>query len=447
MRLQKLTEIHRLDVAAYTPQSKETAKHAPDTGGKPLRVLMPSYRSAPYTGGQGIYIHYLSKALVELGHDVHVVSGPPYPRLDERVKLIKLPSLDLYSVENAFRAFRWRHFLSFANLYEWFAHNTGKFGEPYTFGRRLVKYFRTTRHQYDVVHDNQSLSWGILRLHIRGVPVVATIHHPITKDRDIAFLAAKDTATRFLIGRWYSFLDMQKKVAVRLPALIAVSENTKRDVEQDFGVESHRMAIIHNGVDTQHFRPLPGVKRSQHLIITTASADVPLKGLSYLLQAFRKLAASNPELELLIIGKPHKKQTSELIAQWGLGPRIRFMHNISTDALVQAYAKATMAVCPSLYEGFGFPAAEAMACGVPVVSTTGGALPEVVGDAGLLVPPRDSDALADAIEQLLHNPKLCAELGTRGRNRVISRFSWTSAAKSYVALYRRVIRDAHRTYG
>ena len=253
-----MTEIHRLDDRAYAPRLKEAAIHAPDTGGEPLRVLMPSYRSAPHIGGQGVYIHYLSKALAELGHDVHVVSGPPYPRLDDRVKLIKLPSLDLYSVENAFRAFRWRHFLSFANLYEWFAHNTGKFGEPYTFGRRLVKYLSQARHQYDVIHDNQSLSWGILKLHTQDVPVVATLHHPITKDRDIALRGAKDTATRFLISRWYSFLDMQKKVALRLPTLIAVSENTKRDVEQDFGVESHRMAIIHNGVDTQQFRPLPG---------------------------------------------------------------------------------------------------------------------------------------------------------------------------------------------
>ena len=409
---------------------------------RPLRILLASYRSHPRAGGQGIYVHYLSQALANLGHQVDVISGPPYPDLAPHIGLIKLPSLDLHAVPNALKAFRWRFLTSFSDFYEWAAHNTGKFSEPYTFGRRLKNHIKTAR-PYDIIHDNQSLSWGVLALHRSGLPLVCTIHHPITRDLKIALEAEKSLFMRFFLRRWHSFLTMQKKVAAHLPHLITVSQNTRRDVSQDFFIDESQMDVIHNGVDTDVFRPHSDLPIADDTLLTTASADVPLKGLIYLLKAFALLASSRPTLKLVVIGQLRKGPTKKLLDDLGISDRVTFRSNLDTDELALAYAQASIVVCPSLYEGFGFPAAEAMACGTPVVSTTGGALPEVVGDAGLLVPPKDSCALAHAIATLLDSPSLRKSLGQKGRKRMLEKFSWRDAALSYETIYRSAIAHAH----
>ncbi len=415
--------------------------HAPS---QPLRILLPSYRSAPFSGGQGVYIKHLSKALVERGHSVDVISGPPYPHLDPRVGLIKLPSLDLHAKRNGLLALRSQNLTSFTDMYEWFAHNTGKFAEPYTFGRRLTKFLRHHKHRYDIVHDNQSLAWGLLQIARMGLPVIATIHHPITRDLKLALDAEENSFMRALMKRWHSFLDMQKKVSRLLPAIITVSQNTKRDLVSDFGLTEDQMHVIYNGVDTDVFRPLETITRDDKTLMTTASADVPLKGLRYLLIAFSQLRQRHPDLRLVVVGKARAGATDTLIDELGLHGHITFLQNITDEALVKAYAKATIAVCPSLYEGFGFPAAEAMACGVPLVSTTGGALPEVVGDAGRLVEPANATALTDAIDDLLQKPLLRNTLGARGRERMLSHFTWRQAACNYETLYQYSIHHVDR---
>ena len=155
---------------------------------KPLKICLLGYRSHPYGGGQGVYINYLSKALVEAGHAVDVISGPPYPILDPRVRLIEMPSLDLFA--NGLGSLRLHHMRSMSNIIEWLSKLTGGFSEPYTFGRRVVKYLRKHGHQYDLIHDNQSLSYGMLELQRMGLPLVTTLHHPITSDLRIAIRAA-----------------------------------------------------------------------------------------------------------------------------------------------------------------------------------------------------------------------------------------------------------------
>lgn len=404
---------------------------------RPLRIALLGYRSHPHVGGQGIYLAYLSKALVELGHQVDVISGPPYPELDARVKLISLPSLDLYAHPQPTRALRWRHLLSWADFYEWWSKLSGAFGEPYCFGRRVKHYFKKYRPQYDVVHDNQTLSYGVLGLQTQGVSLVTTIHHPITRDRELALAATKTKGEHWLVNRWYSFLDMQTQVAQQLDNIHTVSQQSKRDICEAFACAEQRINVIPNGVDTEVFRPVPAIPVEPLRIITTASSDQPLKGLSVLLKAIAHVRTNFPQLHLRVIGslKPEGVTAAEL-DQLGLVNSVSFVSGISTQELVEEYARAQIAVVPSLYEGFGLPAAEALACGKPLVCSDGGALPEVVGDAAILVKAGDDIALAQALQQLLESESLLNQLTDKARAHSLQHLSWSVVAEQMVDYYR-----------
>lgn len=405
---------------------------------KPLRIALLGYRSQPHAGGQGIYMRYLSKALVEAGHSVDVISGPPYPHLDPRVRLIQLPSMDLF--ENGLLSIRPRHLTSFSNIAEWVSKLTGGFAEPYAFGRRAVKYLRQHGHEYDLIHDNQSLSWGMLQIQKMGLPLVTTIHHPITSDLRIALNAARNLRERLLIRRWHAFLGMQKKVVTQLRNIVVVSECSRQDVARDFGLQPSGISLVHNGICTETFRPMPEIERNPMRLMATCSADAPLKGLKYLLRAYASLLEKYPELELLLISKPKSGgDTEKLVRRLGIEDRVQFVSGISTEQMVRYYAEAAIAICPSVYEGFGLPAGEAMACGVPIVSTNGGALPEVVGDAGVLVPVKDADALAAGIDELLSDPTRRDALGRRAKARIEEHFSWQVCAREMTAYYNEVI--------
>ncbi len=413
------------------------------SGMKPLRICLLGYRSHPHVGGQGIYLKYLSKALAAAGHTVDVLSGPPYPELDESVTLSKIPSLNLFEADNHVTALRWHHLKSFTDTFEWFSMLTGGFAEPYTFGRRIVKYLQRNAHKYDIIHDNQSLCYGLLALQKRGLRIVTTLHHPITRDRDLALQAAPNWKYRLLVQRWHSFLRMQKKVVQKLDHVVTVSEQSRRDITAAFGRPAEKIDLICNGIDTDTFTPRPHIERKPFRIMTTASSDQPLKGLRYLLLALNQLRPRYPQLELLVIGKLNPNgETHKLLDQLSLKDAVQFVSGISTETLVDYYAQASIAVSPSLYEGFGLPAGEAMACGTTVVSSNGGALPEVVGDAGVVVPAGDSDALASALARLLDNPDKCRELGLAGRRRIQQKFSWQIAAREFTDYYYNVIEQS-----
>jgi len=413
---------------------------------RPLRILMPSYRSHTFTGGQGVYMRHVTSAMVELGHQVDVISGPPYPELDPRVGLIKLPSLDLYERPKVFLglpAMPKRAMTNWIDFYEYMAHISGLFGEPRTFGMRLAKYMKGKAHLYDVVHDNQSLGYGLLELQKMGIPIAGTIHHPITMDRRISLDAADTISLNLLVRRWYQFLGMQIKVARQLDPIIVVSESTRRDVSKDFGIPPEKMHLVYHGIDTETFRPLPHITRKPNLLMATASADVPLKGLIYLIEAYADLLDEFPDLELHVVGKLREGHTSKVLDRLGIRDKVKFRSGLTNQEIVEMYAESTIAVCPSVYEGFGFPAGEAMASGIPLVSTTGGSLPEVVGDAGVLVPPKDPGALADAIADLLRNPAKRDAIGAQCRQRMLDKFQWKDAAQNLVNIYRRAIDHAH----
>ena len=405
----------------------------------PLRILLPSYRSDPHTGGQGIYMRLISKALVDLGHHVDVISGPPYPELDPRIGLIKLPSLNMYARENPIACLNGEIMGNKTDLFEWWSHNWGGFPEPYTFGARMADYMRDKIDQYDIMHDNQTLCYGMLDVRDMGLPVVGTIHHPITKDRRIDIAHAKWPWIKFLKWRWYSFLNMQMKVARALDPLIVVSDSTKRDVHKDFKIPMQRMVRIHHGIDHELFTPQPHITRRKNRLMATASADVPLKGLIYLIRAYRMLLADHPDLELVVVGRLREGQTMDELNRLGVRDRVKFISGLSGEDIRDLYAEATIAVSPSVYEGFGFPAGEALSCGVPLVATDGGSLPEVVGDAGIVVPHSNPPALARAIDGLLRNEDRRADMSVKARQHILDNFKWERCARDVVQLYRQTI--------
>ncbi len=411
---------------------------APEGG---LRIALLSYRSPPHVGGQGVYVDYLSRALVRAGHRVDVLSGPPYPELDPAVRLVRIPSLDLYAQpHNGHLALRPRHLLNPTDTYEYFGHLSGKFVEPETFGARVARYLARHSADYDVLLDNQTLAKGPLKVSRRlGLPMVTMIHHPITQDLRLALAAAEDWRQRWLVRRWYAFHRMQVRVARQLDAITCPSEAAKADIVAEFGVDPARVTPIPLGVDRDAFRPMPDRPRHPARIVTTASADVPLKGLPVLIEAVSCLLPRHPDLEVVVIGKLRDGPTRSQIERLGLADRITFRSGLTREALARTFAEASLAVTPSLYEGFGLPAAEAMSCATPVVVTDGGALPEVVGDAGLIVPKGKAAALAEAISGLLRDPQRRRALGEAGADRAAARFDWAAIAPRYEALFRKAM--------
>ena len=403
---------------------------------EPLRVALLTYKGNPFCGGQGVYVRNLSRELVRLGHQVDVFSGQPYPVLDPGVRLIEVPSLDLYREPDPFRMPKLREYRDWVDALEVATMMTAGFPEPMTFALRARRLLRHQPERYDVVHDNQSLGYGLLRL---GRPLVSTVHHPVQIDRRLE-LAAATGLRRLSLRRWYGFTRTQARVARRLGHIITVSESSRSEVVELMGVAPQRIDVIAVGTDVDSFAPDPTVARIPGRIVTTASADVPLKGLLPLVEAVAKLRTERP-VELVVVGSARPGgPVATAIERYGLADAVRFTGRISDDEVRHHLRSAEVAVVPSLFEGFSLPLIEAMACATPVVATTGGALPEVAGADGetvLLVPPGDAEALAAAIGRALADPGLRARIGAAGRERVVQRFTWRAAAVATVEVYRR----------
>ncbi len=407
-----------------------------------LRIGIVSYRSNPHCGGQGVYVRHLSHALSDLGHQVEVIAGPPDPQLLPNVTLTMLSTLDLYNPEDLFRTPRIDELKDPVNLLEWLDVSAMGYPEPMTFGMRLKRYMKGRTRHLDVIHDNQSLSFGLLSL-ARELPVTTTIHHPMTVDRRLAVQSTKSFIKKVKALRWYSFISMQKWVARRLPSIITVSDSSKTDISREFKIPEQRFRTIPIGIDLEHFFPLDHIKKIPGRLIVTNSADTPLKGLYHLLHAFNAVRKKR-QVSLTVIGTPKKDGGIEkLVKKLDLGSSIEFTGRIDHERFVREYAKSQIAVVPSMYEGFGLPVGEAMACRIPVISTTGGALPEVAGDAAKLVPPGDAGALEKAIIELLDDPAQREALAQKGYERVLKEFTWEKTAMRTAQVYREVIDDYH----
>ena len=408
-----------------------------------MRIALLSYRSKTHVGGQGVYLRHLSRELTRLRHTVEVFSGQPYPELDEGVALTKVPSLDLYREPDPFRVPKPREFRDSIDLQEFAIMCTAGFPEPRTFARRIARVLQERRDDFDVVHDNQVLGHGLLDIEEKvGLPMITTIHHPITFDRRIDLAQTRNPIRKVTLRRWYGFLRMQAHVARKARWILTPSETSKRDIAKDFGVDPARMQVILLGVDDK-FVP-PSKPRVPGRIMAMASADAPMKGIATLLEAFAKLRTER-DLELVLVTRPSPGgRTEKLIDKLGIGDAVRFANGLSDEELVELMGSAEVACVPSLYEGFSLPTAEMMACATPLVVSRAGAIPEVVGEDGEcadLVTPGDVGELYGALERMLDDPERRARMGAAGRRRVEEHFSWRAVAEKVADAYQHVIDD------
>jgi glycosyltransferase involved in cell wall biosynthesis len=407
---------------------------------RPLRVALLSYRSKAHCGGQGVYIRHLSRELAALGHAVEVFSGQPYPELDPGPRLREVPSLDLYRDEDPFRTPRRGEYRDWVDVLETATMWSGGFPEPLTFSLRALRVLRDRRADFDVVHDNQGLGYGLLGIPRLGLPLVTSIHHPISVDRKIELDAAHGLA-RLSKRRWYGFVRMQARVArraARTGPVITVSESSRRDIYRDFRLRPGSVGIVPLGVDTRVFHPRD-TPRVPGRIVAVASAESPVKGLPVLLRAVAKVATER-DVRLTVVGKVAAGgPTMRLIAELSLADRVRFASGLSDDDLAGLLASAETAVVPSLYEGFSLPAVEHMASGTPLVASRAGALPEVTGDAAELVTPGDPEELAAVLRRLYDTPRERERLSRAAWLRVQERFAWPAVAQATADTYRQAI--------
>ena len=409
---------------------------------KPLKIAILSYRSAPFGGGQGIYVYELSKALNNIGHNVDVISGPPYPELIADIELIKLPGLNLFSTfkfRERLKIFFHTKNKSLDDWYEFSSTLMGGFPELQTFGNR-AKIFLSDKN-YDAVIDNQSISFGMIDIQ-KSKPLIEIMHHPISKDYFYDLKFARGLVQRISKMRWFSFLKMQKKVAKQIKVVVTPSLNSKQDIHHDFKVPMQNIQVIPNGIDFNIFCSLPNILPRANGVITTASADVPLKGLDFLLHAIAILKSEYPDINLTVIGSPRAEgHTERLIKKLKLEEQVSFKTNLTKEEITHEYAKSSVAVVSSLYEGFGFPVGEAMACATPLVATNVASIPEITGSFAQLIPAEDAEAIYQGIKNIFQSPqkyKIQAELG---RQHIIENFNWTKIGHAYEELLYKTIND------
>lgn len=409
-----------------------------------MKILMLTYRGNPFCGGQGVYISFLAEELVRQGHQVHCISGPPYPLPMKGVTTHLVEGIQsahpgvVYPPQKApLSAF------SPINFLEKCLAVLGRFPEMTTFSFRAflkVRHLLAQEH-FDVILDNQTLGWGLLPMKLLGVPLVATIHHPLTIDRARGFDPPTSFSKQFWKMMFYPIF-MQRVVSKRMPHVVTVSEASAQSIREDFGVPSSKISVVYNGVNTDQFRPMPSVPRVPGRILFVGSIEDPNKGGIFLLRSMTHVQ-NNAHLVIVTGNVTPDGWVYKEIEKLGLKDKITIHTQLSSQKVVEMYATAEVAVSSSVFEGFGLPAAEAMACEVPVVAARGGALPEVVGDAGVLVPARDSEALAEAFNHLLSHPEERTRLGKAARKRVLARFQWKSAATEMVGIFQDAM-NAHR---
>jgi glycosyltransferase involved in cell wall biosynthesis len=398
-----------------------------------------------YSGGQGVYTAQVTRELARLGHDVHLVVGPPWPDTDPAVTVHRVPSWSVYRLLETQKMWFYgrplRDIFQPLNLYELATSRAGQFSVMSAFSWRAYMQWRELqpRFGFDIVHDVQSLGYGSLMIHAAGMPVVANIHHPLSIDRLNQVQQARGVRAKLRKVNFYPFF-MQELVARRMDRIITGSHNSLASVQRAFSLRDGQITAIHDGVDTSVFHPMDVAKRPRSVLFV-GNSDDRNKGARYLLEAARILLERGVDFHLTFKDRLDADMAPRLIAELGIGDRVTFLGRLPVAELARLYNEHELLVSPSLYEGFGLPAAEAMACGTPVVATTAGAFPEVIaaGETGILVPPADARALADAIEALLADPARRASMGAAGVRRIERHFSWRACAERTASLYGEVI--------
>ncbi len=398
-----------------------------------LNIAILSYRSAQFGGGQGVYVRDISLALKLKGHNVDVISGPPYPYLYEGINLIKLPGLNLFetfSFRDRLKKFLKKKNKKFDDYYEFFSVLLGGFPEPKTFGNRANRYLKLNNH-YDLIIDNQSLSYGMIDIQKR-FPFIEIVHHPITFDYKYELASSRKIKYRISRHRWYSFLKMQKKVAPYIKRIITPSKSSKEGIVDEFNCNKANISVINNGLDANEFSPENQVTRNEFRLITTASADVPLKGLDFSLKALKKLKKDFPDMHLIVIG-PVKKggHTEKLIRKLNLENDVIFKSNLTKNEIKDCYSKSSIAIVSSLYEGFGYPVIEAMSCEVPLIATNVSSIPELTSEFAKLVDPKNDEMIYQSVKDILAEYDKYKKIAIKGRQHVIKNFNWIKITDEY----------------
>jgi glycosyltransferase involved in cell wall biosynthesis len=419
-----------------------------------MKVLFLLHQGNMFSGGQGVYTSQVTRELARLGHDVHLVVGPPWPDTDHAVTVHRVPSYSVYRLLETGRMWfygrPWRRFFHPLNAYELATSRLGQFSVMSAFSWRAYMAWRELQpsHRFDIVHDVQSLGYGSLMMHASGMPIVANIHHPLSIDRANQVRQAGTVGLKMRKAMFYPFF-MQEVVARRMDRIITGSHNSRQSVQQAFALRDEQITAIHDGVDTRVFRPLE-LPRRQNSILYVGNSDDRNKGARYLIEAVGMLRDRGTFAHLTFVDRPGAEAAPRMVRALGLGDRVtsvneerarRGLGRLSDEELARVYSESQILVSPSLYEGFGLPAAEASACGTPVIATTAGALPEVIagGETGLLVPPGDASALADAIAMLLADPDRRVAMGAAGVERINAQFSWRTCARRTAELYEDVV--------
>ncbi len=410
-----------------------------------MKICFIQYQGHMYSGGQGVYLHYVTRELAAMGHDVHVIAGVPYPKVAEGVKLHKLKTFSFWSYLDGFDEYAYRThpalFFHPLNLFEFATTRYTLSSLLNTFSLRAYHELNRLEQEapFDIIHDNQTLGYGIWMMKLRGKPVVANIHHPIAIDRENALKQSRHIGQRISRMLWYPWV-MQQKVAEQMDYIITGSDASAESIVEAVGIPREKIRAIHDGVETEVFRPLDDVEPEENRVLFVGNSEDRNKGIRYLLRALQRLRSEVP-FHLHVVHHPGSRGAPRLVREFGLYGRVTFLEDLATDELVREYNGAQLLVSPSLYEGFGLPAAEAQACGAPVIATSAGALPEIVEDGvtGVIVPPGDSAALAKAIATLIQEPERCREMGEAGARRIRERFSWRRTAEQTLELYEELI--------
>jgi glycosyltransferase involved in cell wall biosynthesis len=413
-----------------------------------VRIALLTYRGNMFCGGQGIYAAYLAREWKKAGHDVHVFAGPPLPELAPGIPLHEISNDNVFAADMPDIIDRERPFslLRPLSLWELGVSRFGVFPEMQTFGIRLMMRWKQfqERYKFDIVFDNQCLSWGLLGIQKMGTPVVSVIHHPLHIDREADY-SIDPRLVKKVKRTLYFPLFMQEQVAPRLTKIVTVSEASRTEIERYFGIPAKDVPVVYNGTDTELFRPIPTVEKEADMLFVGRTEDRK-KGIGTMLEALSMLP-EHITLKIVDGRIPDDGLVPRLIAKYGLQGRVKIVDRMLTvDELVEQYSSARVAIVPSFFEGFGFPASEAMSCGLAVIANAAGALPEVVGTdghAGRLVPQRNAQAMADAMMDVLSHPEKTARMGAAARERVQRVFQWSDAAANLVDIFEDTLRAAH----
>ena len=403
-----------------------------------LKIAFLSYRSDPFSGGQGIYLKNLCEALVKRNHDITIFSGSPLPDVPKNIRLIKVETpgyFETFSFRERLKIFKEQN-KSRMDYFDFFETCTGTFTEPIFFGERLSlnKVFAEDAHTFDIFHDNQSLSNYPKIINKR---LVTTLHHPIQIDRDIDLDNEKDFFMRLAIRRWYSFLSFQKRNIKNIKAVISPSESSKLDIQKYFNCPEEKIKVIWNGIDLSdhQFNIKEGHTNN---LVTIISSDVPMKNLKTIIKAVALVRNDVPDIKLTIIGDL-REENEKLIKNLDLQRNINFKNKLSRSDLIETLNNSDIGISGSLYEGFGFPLVEMISSGLPVITSNKGSLPELASDAGLIFEATSSSDLADKIKNLIKQNDLRQKLINNARNRRDDFFGWDEYAKRLEIVYQKII--------